>query len=202
MVIGADSNNKWRVTWERIAPGIWFGLIIGLWYGAVSRNPFANSDQPINWSLISSSPLAPYLLNPRYESFVWSILPLSIIGILYRLPASYLEYITAEKTGLGGIFIRSVLKWLLSGAVGVAVLCLLGLFGAPSINREWTLLYKQLYGFAYVMGAAGMNSAFFLGVMAVIVGVLNFIKELLMKYVIGRSEVASRIVSRVKTFGF
>lgn len=197
----AANNNKWRVTWERIAPGIWFGLIIGVWYGAASRNPLAGSDQPINWSMISTNPLAPYLLNPKYESFIWSILPLSIIGVLYRLPASYLESITAEKTGLSGIFIRSILKWLLAGAVGVAVLFLLGLFGAPSVNCEWTLLYKQLYGVAYVMGEASINSALFLGIIAVMVGVFNFTAELLMKYVIGKSEAVSSVVSKIKTFG-
>lgn len=202
METGTYITNRWKITWGNLAPGLWFGLIIGGWYGAVSRSPMANSTQPFDWTLISSNPLAPYLLNPKYESFIWSILPLSIIGIFYRLPASYLEYITATKTGVGGIFIRSALKWLLSGAVGVAVLFLLGLFGAPSFNREWTLLYKQLYGLGYVMGEAGMNSSVVLGSMAVIVGIFNFIKELIMKYIVGRSEAFSRVIGKIKTFGF
>ena len=188
MPITGVVKNKWRITLSNLAPGFWFGIIIGVWHGYTARNPFANSDRPIDWAMISTNPLVPYLYSPKYESFVWSIIPLVIIGLVYRVPASYLENITATKTKLGGTLLRAFLKGWLASCLAYLILVLLGLLGAPSHERLWTLLYKELYGVGYVMGATSMNAAIIFITIGLIVSVFSLSWELVVRRVVRKRQ--------------
>lgn len=187
MPTASVAENKWRISWANLSSGVWFGIIIGAWYGFVARSPFANSDREIDWTMISTNPLVPYLYNPKYESFIWSIIPLVMIGLLYRVPASYLEYVTSSKTKLSGTFLRSFFKGWLASCLAYLILQLLILLGAPSHERLWTLLYKELYGAAYVMGEASMNVVVFIAI-GLIVSVFSLIWELIATRLLRKRE--------------
>lgn len=171
---------RWKISWRTFLPGIWFGLIAGTWFGYTlhaGRPQFAFEDA-VRVLGISRDPVSLFFF--KYDAFIWAIVPLTILGLIYRIPASYVEWWTSGRAGLSGMVLRACLKACLCAAILVGLWALLLVVGAPRPVLEPNLssLYKIFYGLAYVMAVLGMNPLFVVIGLSGVMGLIFVLVEL------------------------